>query len=162
MLRIRRVSWIGRQTKQPLCNHWRPACCKPHKEERVDQAACKPLRKASSVIGVWHPFMKLSFASLLLVFLADKLNPACVAPNSLKCCTWKKFPSEQSAQKEEAFARATVALTRAQQICIIMGSFGFFLPSLPSYPWANATDYPRCRAVVPAGDVFLPPYPLGF
>ena len=28
---------------------------------------------------------------------------------------------EQSAQKEEAFARATVALTRAQQICIIMG-----------------------------------------
>ena len=30
-------------------------------------------------------------------------------------------PQEQSAQKEEAFARATVALTRAQQICIIMG-----------------------------------------
>ena len=28
---------------------------------------------------------------------------------------------EQDAQKEEAFARATVALTRAQQICIIMG-----------------------------------------
>ena len=28
---------------------------------------------------------------------------------------------EQAAQKEEAFARATVALTRAQQICIIMG-----------------------------------------
>ena len=28
---------------------------------------------------------------------------------------------EQEAQKEEAFARATVALTRAQQICIIMG-----------------------------------------
>ena len=28
---------------------------------------------------------------------------------------------EQNAQKEEAFARATVALTRAQQICIIMG-----------------------------------------
>ena len=30
-------------------------------------------------------------------------------------------PQEQSAQKEEAFARATVALTRARQICIIMG-----------------------------------------
>ena len=30
-------------------------------------------------------------------------------------------PQEQSAQKEEAFARATVALTRAQQICMIMG-----------------------------------------
>ena len=30
-------------------------------------------------------------------------------------------PTEQSAQKEEAYARATVALTRAQQICIIMG-----------------------------------------
>ena len=30
-------------------------------------------------------------------------------------------PQEQSAQKEEAFAMATVALTRAQQICIIMG-----------------------------------------
>ena len=28
---------------------------------------------------------------------------------------------EESAQKEEAFARATVALTRAQQICLIMG-----------------------------------------
>ena len=28
---------------------------------------------------------------------------------------------EQAAQKEEAFARATVALTRAQQICLIMG-----------------------------------------
>ena len=28
---------------------------------------------------------------------------------------------EQAAQKEEAYARATVALTRAQQICIIMG-----------------------------------------
>ena len=28
---------------------------------------------------------------------------------------------EQDAQKEEAFARATVALTRAQQICVIMG-----------------------------------------
>jgi len=28
---------------------------------------------------------------------------------------------EQSAQKEEAYARATVALTRAQQICIVMG-----------------------------------------
>ena len=28
---------------------------------------------------------------------------------------------EQEAQKEKAFARATVALTRAQQICIIMG-----------------------------------------
>ena len=30
-------------------------------------------------------------------------------------------PQNQSAQKEEAFARATVALTRAQQICMIMG-----------------------------------------
>ena len=30
-------------------------------------------------------------------------------------------PQEQSAQKEEAFTRATVALTRAQQICMIMG-----------------------------------------
>ena len=30
-------------------------------------------------------------------------------------------PQEQAAQKEEAFARATVALTRAQQICFIMG-----------------------------------------
>eukprot|EP00434_Breviolum_minutum_P035286 symbB.v1.2.031227.t2/scaffold3601.1/size53442/2 len=30
-------------------------------------------------------------------------------------------PQEQAAQKEEAFARATVALTRAQQICLIMG-----------------------------------------
>ena len=30
-------------------------------------------------------------------------------------------PQEQSAQKEEAFARPTVALTRAQQICMIMG-----------------------------------------
>ena len=29
---------------------------------------------------------------------------------------------EQASQKEEAFARATVALTRAQQICLIMGS----------------------------------------
>ena len=28
---------------------------------------------------------------------------------------------EQAAQKEEAYARATVALTRAQQICLIMG-----------------------------------------
>ena len=28
---------------------------------------------------------------------------------------------EQAAQKEEAFARATVAFTRAQQICLIMG-----------------------------------------
>ena len=39
--------------------------------------------------------------------------------------TWEKFlsthPQEQDAQKEEAFARATVALTRAQQLCIIMG-----------------------------------------
>ena len=34
----------------------------------------------------------------------------------------KKTPQEQAAQKEEAFARATVALTRAQQICVIMGS----------------------------------------
>ena len=31
-------------------------------------------------------------------------------------------PQEQTAQKEEVFARATVALTRAQQICFIMGS----------------------------------------
>ena len=30
-------------------------------------------------------------------------------------------PQEQIAQKEEAFARVTVALTRAQQICMIMG-----------------------------------------
>lgn len=30
-------------------------------------------------------------------------------------------PMEQSAQKEEAYARATVALTRARQICIVMG-----------------------------------------
>ena len=30
-------------------------------------------------------------------------------------------PQEQSAQKEEAYARATVALTRAQQVCMIMG-----------------------------------------
>ena len=30
-------------------------------------------------------------------------------------------PQEQAAQKEEAFARATVALTRAQEICLIMG-----------------------------------------
>ena len=30
-------------------------------------------------------------------------------------------PQEQAAQREEAFARATVALTRAQQICFIMG-----------------------------------------
>ena len=30
-------------------------------------------------------------------------------------------PEEQAAQKEEAYARATVALTRAQQICFIMG-----------------------------------------
>ena len=30
-------------------------------------------------------------------------------------------PQEQAVQKEEAFARATVALTRAQQICLIMG-----------------------------------------
>ena len=30
-------------------------------------------------------------------------------------------PQEQMAQKEEAYARATVALTRAQQICFIMG-----------------------------------------
>ena len=30
-------------------------------------------------------------------------------------------PHEQAAQKEKAFARATVALTRAQQICLIMG-----------------------------------------
>ena len=29
-------------------------------------------------------------------------------------------PQEQTAQREEAFARATVALTRAQQICLIM------------------------------------------
>jgi len=30
-------------------------------------------------------------------------------------------PQEQAAQREEAFARATVALTRAQQLCLIMG-----------------------------------------
>ena len=30
-------------------------------------------------------------------------------------------PQEQDAQKEEAYARATVALTRAKQICLIMG-----------------------------------------
>ena len=30
-------------------------------------------------------------------------------------------PQEQAAQREEAYARATVALTRAQQICFIMG-----------------------------------------
>ena len=30
-------------------------------------------------------------------------------------------PQEQAAQREEAFARATVAFTRAQQICLIMG-----------------------------------------
>ena len=30
-------------------------------------------------------------------------------------------PQEQAAQREEAFARATVALTRAQEICFIMG-----------------------------------------
>ena len=30
-------------------------------------------------------------------------------------------PHKQDARKEEAFARATVALTRAQQICLIMG-----------------------------------------
>ena len=35
---------------------------------------------------------------------------------------------EQKAQKEEAFARATVALTRAQQLCIIMGR-SFCMPS---------------------------------
>ena len=31
-------------------------------------------------------------------------------------------PQEQAAQREEAYARATVALTRAQQICFLMGS----------------------------------------
>ena len=31
-------------------------------------------------------------------------------------------PQEQAAQREEAYARATVALTRAQQICFIMGA----------------------------------------
>ena len=30
-------------------------------------------------------------------------------------------PQEQAAQREEAYARATVALTRAQEICFIMG-----------------------------------------
>ena len=30
-------------------------------------------------------------------------------------------PQEQAAQKEEAYAKATVALTRAQEICFIMG-----------------------------------------
>ena len=30
-------------------------------------------------------------------------------------------PQEQAAQREEAYARATVALTRAQHICFIMG-----------------------------------------
>ena len=42
-------------------------------------------------------------------------------------------PQEQSAQKEEAFARATVALTRAQQICIIMGPLDMRGPSRSSY-----------------------------
>jgi len=36
-------------------------------------------------------------------------------------------PQEQAAQKEEAFARATLALTRAQQICLIMGPTGYAL-----------------------------------
>ena len=36
--------------------------------------------------------------------------------------SFRKLPAqEQAAQKEEAYARATVALTRAQQICFIMG-----------------------------------------
>ena len=39
--------------------------------------------------------------------------------------TRKKFPSTHTTrtgvQREEAFARETVALTRAQQICLIMG-----------------------------------------
>ncbi len=30
-------------------------------------------------------------------------------------------PDEQLAQREEAYARATVALTRAQKFCVIMG-----------------------------------------
>ena len=32
--------------------------------------------------------MKLSLPSLLFVFLADKLNPPCATPSSLRCCTW--------------------------------------------------------------------------
>ena len=44
-------------------------------------------------------------------------------------------PQEQSAQKEEAFARATVALTRAQQICMIMGPLDMrgLVGQLPSW-----------------------------
>ena len=41
-------------------------------------------------------------------------------------------PQEQAAQREEAYARATVALTRAQEICFIMGPLDmrfFFLPA---------------------------------
>ena len=89
MLRIvRKLPWIGRYTKQPLCNQWRPACWKPY-IQRVDQAARpKSLGEASSVVGVWHTRMKLSLSSLLLVFLADKLNQACATPSSLRCCTW--------------------------------------------------------------------------
>ena len=33
----------------------------------------------------------------------------------------KLSPDEQQAQREEAYARATVALTRAQTLCVIMG-----------------------------------------
>ena len=39
-------------------------------------------------LGCWHTLMKLSLSSLLLVFLADKLNQACATPSSLRCCTW--------------------------------------------------------------------------
>ena len=39
---------------------------------------------------------------------------------ALNSSDWFFFPEEKLSQREEAFARATVALTRAQRFCFIM------------------------------------------
>ena len=99
-------SLIRRLAKQPLCNHWSPAGWKPN-IQRVDQAArTEPVGKASSIIRVRLPFMKLPLSSLLFVFLADELDQTCATPGSLRRCTWsvatctvEQFPIERQDPK---------------------------------------------------------------
>eukprot|EP00434_Breviolum_minutum_P044207 symbB.v1.2.039461.t1/scaffold6579.1/size16916/1 len=63
-------------------------------------------------------------ALLFEVLPAVQFPGHCTVPpqNALRKSFFHQLPAqEQASQKEEAYARATVALTRAQQICFIMG-----------------------------------------
>ena len=87
MLRIvKELPWISRHPKQPLCNHRRPACQKPHIQCVYQAARPKPLGETSPIVKVRKP--KFSFSPRLLVLLTDKLNQASATPSSLWCCTW--------------------------------------------------------------------------